>query len=39
VIVSHEFMKEAKVPASEIELAIARRKRFRLNPAAHSFRE
>ena len=39
VIVSHGLTKEAKVPASEIELAIARRKRFRLNPAAHSSRE
>jgi phage-related protein len=39
VIVSHGFTKEAKVPASEIDLAIARRERFRLNPAAHSFRE
>jgi len=39
VIVSHGFTKETKVPASEIQLAIVRRKRFRLNPAAHSFRE
>jgi phage-related protein len=39
VIVSHGFTKEAKVPASEIALAIARRERFRLDPAAHSFRE
>jgi phage-related protein len=39
VIVSHGFTKEGKVPASEIALAIARRERFRLDPAAHSFRE
>jgi phage-related protein len=35
VVVSHGFTKEAKVPASEITLAIARRDRFRLNPSAH----
>ncbi len=39
VVVSHGFTKEAKVPESEIALAIARRARFRLNPSAHSFRE
>ena len=39
VVVSHGFTKGTKVPAGEIELAIARRKRFRLSPAAHSFRE
>ena len=39
VVVSHGFTKEAKVPASEIELAIARRERYRLDSAAHSFRE
>jgi hypothetical protein len=33
------FTKEAKVPASEIALAITRRKRFLLDAAAHSFRE
>ncbi|MGP0064601.1 MAG: type II toxin-antitoxin system RelE/ParE family toxin [Isosphaeraceae bacterium] len=39
VIVSHGFTKEAKVPASEIALAVARRNRFRRDPAAHSYRE
>ena len=32
VIVSHGFTKEAKVPAKEIALAIARRERFRSTP-------
>lgn len=39
VVVSHGLTKEAKVPPGEIELAIARRERFQVNPAAHSFRE
>jgi hypothetical protein len=39
VILSHGFTKEAKVPAKEIALAVARRDRFRRDPAAHSFRE
>jgi phage-related protein len=39
VIVSHGFTKEAKVPAKEIALAVARKDRFRRNPVAHSFRE
>jgi phage-related protein len=39
VVVSHGLTKEAKVPASEIDLTITRRTRFLLNPTAHSFRE
>jgi len=39
VVVSQGLTKEAKVPPGEIELAIARREKFQINPAAHSFRE
>jgi phage-related protein len=36
VVVSHGLIKEAAVPASEIERAIERRRKFVANPAAHT---
>jgi phage-related protein len=39
VVVCHGLTKGAKVPPGEIELAIARRERFQLDPTAHTFRE
>lgn len=36
VVVSHGLIKEARVPAADIERAIARRKKFVANPVAHT---
>jgi len=36
VVVSHGMIKEAAVPAADIQRAIARRKKFMANPGAHS---
>ena len=36
VILAHGLKKEARVPDAAIELALARRERYRAEPAAHS---
>ena len=36
VVVSHGLIKEATVPATDIERAIARRKKFLASPGAHT---
>ena len=38
VVVSHGLIKEAAVPAADIERAIARRKKFVANPGAHTMK-
>ncbi len=37
-VLSHGLIKEADVPASEIDLAIKRRERFKANPLAHVYK-
>jgi len=37
-VVSHDLVKEKKVPPREIDLAITRMKRFQTSPEQHSFR-
>lgn len=39
VVLSHGLTKEQAVPAGEIELAMARRKKFMSNPARHTWEE
>ena len=36
-VISHGIMKEDKVPAKEIEKAIARKRRFEANPGLHTY--
>lgn len=38
VVVSHGSIKESAVPAIEIERAIERKRKFELDPTAHTFR-
>ena len=38
VVVSHGLIKEAAVPAADIERAILRRKKFVANPAAYTMK-
>ena len=37
VVVSHGLTKESKVPASEIDLAVARKRRFEADPGRFSY--
>ena len=37
-VVSHGIVKERAVPPKEIDLAVARKKRFTANPKRHTFR-
>ncbi len=38
-VVSHGLVKEAEVPAKEIERAIERRRKFEKNPRVHTYEE
>ena len=38
-VVSHGLMKEAQVPSKEIDAAIERKRKFELNPKAHTYEE
>ena len=38
VVVSHVLKKETKVPPREIDHAVARKKKYAADPAAHTFR-
>src|SRR5882757_11181580 len=38
-VLSHGLIKEAEVPAKEIEKAIERKRKFEMNPQAHTYEE
>ena len=38
-VISHGITKEGKVPAKEIDLAVARMKKFKANPKRHTYVE